>query len=390
MTMTSFPQGVFWPFPDRRWGFAAGGTLDATGEKAAAIGRVYWQGRAASKTIDTTGSSYIGILTGGTAVWDDAASTIEIGIQGVNTSGPVAQPDGSFSVKAAYTGATNTTPPLTDTNSFCKAVPTTGTVTLAHGDLISVVVDVTNRGGSDALSIAAMQLLGNAFFPVTNAFASAAWGATGVGNTPQVVFCASDGTLGFLDGAYPVGLHNDTSWTDATNPDERGLIFQVPFDCKVDALYLMMRSTDATSDFALSLYSTPEATPAIMNAGAATIAVDAAQAGATGAVNTGIWNLASEVSLTKNTDYCVAVKATNGTVRLGHVTLGDAAHRALWPAGTTVRSVNRNNGAGDFANSSTTLLYNVGVRISAVDDGAGTGSGGGLIRHPGMAGGING
>lgn len=383
MALVGIPQGLYYPF---RGGslFLVGNsaTLDATGEKWAGIGRVYWDARpGSSKTIDTTGSSSISVQVGATT-FNNASSTLDIGIQGVATgSGPTAEPDGSYVVKATVTTAAPGSPAITVDNGFFTAVPTTGTVTLTHGDLIAVVLDFTNRAGADSVVVPSLSGTygggSGPTFPITNANASSAWGATGAGSHPMVAFTASDGTVGTLDGVIPIGHMANITWSDSDNPDERGLIFQVPFDCKVDAFTAFMRTVDATSDFTLSLYSTPESGATVMNAGAATVAVLAEQTGAAASDRIGVWNLASEVSLSKNTDYCVAMKATGaGNIRFTGCTLGTAALRALFPGGTTVRSVTRNGGSGDFASSSTTLMFPLGVRISAVDDGTGSGSGG--------------
>ena len=373
MAYTSLPTGLLWPY-NRIPLFAAGTTttLDLSAKKLACVGRVHWNGRPTSaKTIDTSGSSKIGFQLSGNPVFDNAGSSIDIGIQGVNTSGPIAQPDGSFTVKAVVTTAADATPPLTTNSSpWCEVVPTTGTASLAHGDLIAVVFDFTTRAGSDSLVFASAAAPGGAFFPVNNAFASAAWGAAGSNSTPIVTLTASDGTIGTLDGGFYHGISGNTTWTDSTNPDEIGMIFQIPFTCKVDAFIAGMRNVDATSDFTLSLYSGAESSPSSL----ASVAVDAAQTGLAATDLVGIWNLATEITLTANTDYCVAAKATGaGNIRMLNHTLGNAAYRAFQPGGTTMRSVNRNNGTGAFANSSTVLMYPLGVRISQIETGGAAG-----------------
>lgn len=380
MTLVAFPGGMLWPWV-RNLGStnSTSATMDAATEKAAHIGRLYIAGRpAGTKTLDTSGSSKIGFLCGTPITFANGTTSIDIGIQGVNTSGPVAQPDGSFSVKSVVTTVANTTPGIA-ANTWCEAVPTTGTVSLSHGDLISVVWDMTARGGADSVLIATnvAQTGATDIFPTTNAFASSAWGAAGVGVSPNVVITFSDGTLGFIDGSAGVGLSANVTWTDATNPDEQGMIFQVPFDCKVDALTTIMRTVDGTSDFIISLYEAAETAAAVMNAGAATVTVDGAQIGTTAQDRFAVFNLASEVSLSKNTDYCVAIKASGaGNLRMTKMTLGNATHRAFFPGTTNLRNVTRNGGSGNFASSSTTIMFTMGVRISQVDDGTGAGSGG--------------
>jgi hypothetical protein len=174
-----------------------------------------------------------------------------------------------------------------------------------------------------------------------------------------------------------MGLSAALTWDDTTNPDEQGMIFQVPFDCKVDAIGMMLRTTDANSDGTMDLFSGAESSP--VSVLSAAITFDAAQLGPTANERWVEFNLPAEVSLTRNTDYCLAVRATHATsdIRTNKTTLGNAAYRAFMPAGTTMRNVTRNGGSGAFAGSSTTIMLPMGVRISSVDDGTGTGTGGG-------------
>lgn len=384
MTQVSIPAGFYWPWTRPAAHNSAGnGVIDLTGEKWALIGRVFWNGRpAGAKTIDTSGSSKIGIQLGA-AVFDNASSIVDIGIQGVGTAGPSATPDGIFSVKAVVTTAADTVPALTTGSVMNFATPTTGTVSLTHGDLIAVVIDFVNRAGSDSLSFPITNVdAGGAnpiHFPISNAFVGSVWNATGVGwRAEGVVLVASDGTLGTLDGILlPMGALTTVVFADASNPDEYGMIFQVPWDCKIDALWASILTAGATSDFTMDLFSGAETTPVSLLA--APIAVDAAQLGGISVIRPAEWNLPAEVSLTRGVDYCVSVKATGaGNISLSLRTLSDAGHRVFSPAGTTVRRVTRNGGSGAFGSSSTVIMIPIGVRISSFDNGAGSGGGGGL------------
>jgi hypothetical protein len=373
VAITPIATGLTWPF---NWlanvlVTPSVATLDASGEKMAMIGRMYWDGRATSKTIDTTGSSKIEWRGGSTAVFDNAGSSLEVGIQGVNTSGPIAQPNGSFGAKAVITTAADASPTLTTINAWHTITPTTGTSTIAHGDLIAVVWDFVTRAGSDAIIVSPANSNTNLTqLPTTNAFAAAAWGATGSGQIPNCLLRASDGTYGWIDGGQFFGWFTNTTWNDGTNPDEQGVIFQVPFDCKVDALFCSMRTASNASDFTISLSSNAESARTTL----ASVTVDGAQLAATGTERSAIFNLASEVTLSANVDYCVSVKATNtGDIRFVVANLGNAEARRAFPGSTTIRGVTANN-SGNFSGSSSVNFPMAGVRISGIE----TGSGGGV------------
>lgn len=373
MAYTALSTSVPWPLPDKPFPLTGGTTmvLDATGEKAAMIGYLHINGRpGTTKTIDTTGSSSIGWQGGATAVFDNGSSTLDIGIQGVTTGGPTAVPDGTYTVKATATTGADATPTLTTTNSWHQITPTTGTATLTEGDLIAVVLDFTNRAGSDAINVAT-NIVSTTIMPVCNAYVSSAWGGAGVGSSPQCVITFNDGTIGTIDGTLWYGTATALIWNDSSNPDEYGMIFRVPFACKVDALWASVRTVDGTSDFTLTLSSSAESTRNTL----ASVAVDAAKIGPAAAEARFSARLATEVALEANTDYCISIKATGaGNVRFNYMTLGNAAHRVFFPGGTTMRGVTANNGS-DFGSSSTTTVYPLGVRISQID----TGSAGGLL-----------
>lgn len=389
MSLIALPSGLFWPFPKAMpFGSGTNILLDASGEKGAFIGRLHIDGRpGTSKTLSTSGSSKIGFSVG-TDVFANASSEFRVGIQGVNTSGPVAQPNGTWGAYAAITTAANSSPVLSSDDQWIEAVPTSGSSTLSEGDLIAVVFDFVTRAGSDSINIATGIAGHPAILPTTNAYVGTpAWqtsAASGAGQFPNVVITFSDGTLGTIDGIYTLGTAAALTWNSSSTPDERGMIFQVPFDCKIDALWCHLRTVDATSDCTLKLSSSPTSgrTPL------ASVSLDAAQLGAAATDGIAVARLASEVALSANTDYCVSLLATGaGNIRFTGQTLGAATHRCFFPGGTTLQSATAKSGA-DFASASSTLMFPIGVRLSQVQ--GNSAPGGGLLTHPGMAGGMRG
>jgi hypothetical protein len=365
-------NGLNWPWGRNinPWISSVTATLDAATEKFAMIGYLSINGHpGASKTLDTSGSSKISWQGGTTAVFDDVTSSLDVGIQGVNTSGPPAQPDGSYTVKAVVTTAADASPTLTTASAWHSVTPTTGTATLTEGDLIAIVWDLTARGGSDSISVGRSLpgIITNV--PSTNAYAAAAWGATGVIGTPSATITFSDGTLGWIDGSQLFGLSSAQTFADATNPDERGMVFRVPFDCKVDAFVVCMNTAGATGDFTLYL-SSGVSSGASTRSTITSVAVDGATFGV--ATNNGhvTIRMPTEQTLTADTDYCVSLKATGaGNVGWNIVTLGSADNRVAFGSnGTTLYGVTA-NGGGEFAAGSSTVMYPIAVRISSVSTG---------------------
>lgn len=362
-------SGMVWPTKPAAWAVLASTTLDAANESVALIGRVRWAD-GGSHTIDTSGSSKIYLHTGATAVFDDAAAVMDIGIQDVDVAtGQPVRPDGTFDVKAAVSTGADTSPALTTTNSLVAATPTTGTKTMAHGDLVAVVAKLVTVGASPASNVTfARSAIGDfsgssAGFPSTVALTTGSWVSNGASQLIALLV-ASDGTYGTIEGNGMIGQTTTATFNDSSGTDEYGNIFQVPFDIAASGIVFNGGLAGATSDFQYDLYSTPLGTPASMLGGA--VAVPAESAGS-GSSDTGFsYMFPSAISLTKDTDYCVAIKATGaGNVTLYGQTLPAAAARSLLPGGTTTFGASRNNGSGAFSTSST-IIRAIGIRVGDI------------------------
>lgn len=384
----SFDRGFWWPF-SQPGGFSSNsGIIDATGEIVACIGRIAIAGKATNKTLDTTGSSSIKFALSSNPVFDNASSVFTIGIQGVNkTTGFPVRPDGAWGARAVVTTAANTTPTLTTTSTFHTIVPTAGSTTLSHGDEIAFVCEMTTKAGTDSLAVSQAGFGGvSTNYPACVTNVSGSWAVLGVGNGGtcfEITF--SDGTIGTIDfttAGYVIAVA--VNWNDTTNPDEHGLIFQVPFACKIDALCIPLRVADATADFQIDLTSTPNGTPASLISGPIAIAAENVSVANTDSCI--IHTLASEVSLSANTDYCISVKATGTTnIRFSQLGMISAGGRIfVGSAGTTMGATTRNGGSGAYAAKTTTAINPFSVRISEIT------TGGGLLTHPGMTGGMRG
>lgn len=376
MALVTIPNGFMWPYGAAWTRFATGtnATLDATGEKCAAIGYLYLQsGPGTSKTLSAAGGGNIQFRTNN-VTFANGGTTLDIGLQDVTTSGvSVPQPDGTFDVKVTLTGGGGGI--STTAWNTVSMTGGSGTKTLNHGDMFAIVWDMTARAGADSVQItpgtASLQgwVTGLPGFVVNT---GGTWSAPASGN-PNMIIVFDDGTVGWIDFGYPISVNVNDAFADATNPDERGMIFQVPFACTVEALWAFASVGNAAADFTLSLYSDPTGTPSAM-ASAAVLAEQIVFNGS-GLVSV---PLATAQSLSANTDYCMALRATGASnVTLIGETLGNEAHRVFWPAGTTMKKATRNNGSGAFtAENPAVTLYNMGVRVRQIHDGAG-GSGGG-------------
>jgi hypothetical protein len=165
-----------------------------------------------------------------------------------------------------------------------------------------------------------------------------------------------------------------------TNSAARGVRFQVPFTCRCVGIRYWANA--ATGDFDLALYNDAGTE---LSSSATSVDGDVPAAAATGCINAFFDN---PVTLSPGTAYRAAIipsTATNQIIQLH--TLGSADLRSAMLGGLNYTYAVRTSGVWDDTN--TTVVPFMDILIDQLDDGVSAG-GGGLLRHPGMSGGLNG
>ena len=346
--------------------------LNAAGHKAAFVGRLVIDGRATNKTLSAAGGGSI-VHRIHSLTWADGSTALSVGLQGVDlTTGNPVRPSGSFDVSRSLVPGVDAL--STGMNSI-SMTGGSGSKTLSHGDWVAIVFDMTARAGSDAVAIGVVQYGAvNTSPPLLN---TGSW--SGISNMYALVgIIFDDGTRAVLDGSMPLLVSQTAeNFSDATNPDERGMSFEVPWDCKIDAIHGMFAGTAAAGDFELQIYQDPFGTPTSILPGGTALAVNAEMLRSYVAQRS-IWPLVGEIALTRNTRYAVTMKAlgaSNSTIGLA-CTLENAAWKKFWFGGENASKVTRNNGSGAFTET-TDVIYQMSVRISGFVDTDGGGGGGG-------------
>ncbi len=328
------------------------GTIDAATEKFAAVGNLWLPAGATSKTISSAGGRVCWNLP--TVTFANGATSVTAGIQDLSAD----LPDGSFDVSGTFVGGGGGI-----AAGWNRLAMDTGSKTISAGALIAIVLDMTARGGADSINgghftlAPSQQRVG--FFVGSWTYQTTI--------APNVGIEFDDGTVGCLWGLPPFLSTSQEIFNDSTNPDERGVLFQLDNDCKSDGAWLQLTQVTA-ADGTLTLYSDPLGTPAAV----ATAAIEGVRGLSTPGNAFVPWDGGAEVSLTKTTTYALALKATSANdLRLQHYTLGNENMRPLLQGGTTVRKGTRNNGAGAFAEESPAITrYRMGIRQSQLPDGA--------------------
>src|SRR3990172_6971786 len=360
------------------YGQASSGTLDAAGEKIVFIGRVYLEGGPGSKTISSAGGK-IDWRTA-TITWATPGSTLRVGIADVDlTNGPPGRDDGTFDV---YKDLVQGTDSLAS-NTWTSTAMATGTKTIAHGDLIAIVFELTVTLGVDSVTVTKVNNNSVAYMlPFVSTFLGGVW-ASGAGS-PCAVITFDDATLGSLDCSLAQKTTTNTSFDVNSAADEVCCIFEVPGPVTVDALWARAGEDAAGGDFEIILYSDPLGTPTVIE----TITIDADTIQATGSSDFIFCPLTVLRTLSKDTKYAVAVRPTTANnVNIQVITFDVEAFKKCWPGGIKTQKGTRADQTGAFT-ASTTEIALAGVRIRSIDDGAG--GAGGLLVHPGMAGGMRG
>lgn len=344
--------------------------IDLTGEKLAIVGEIMWDNGAATKTMST--SSKIHIRTGA-ITFADASTTMRVGLQGLLGAGSGAvraTPDGSWSV---YTDLIGNGGLLTSSDdNIAKSIAlTAGTKDVSQGELVAIVFDMTARAGSDSFGFSGLTGFGYTTTRPGNAqYIGSAWTYFGgTAHLANVLLESDDGTFGLLRGATYISGTGVNAFQASSTPDEYGLVFQVPFRCKIDSVtFSGGPNGSAAADCEVCIYSTPSSTP-----------VELANYTLLGEHGSGYIDdrpttiqLTEELELQPKTDYCVSIKAT-GTANfdVGYVKLANAAHRPVLGL-ANCRLGTRSNATGAFSETTTTIPL-IAVGISALDDGNGAG-----------------
>lgn len=352
-------------------------TLDATNEAVIAIGQVFIVGGAA-KTLDTSGASSIGWRTG--AVTNASASTVmSIGIAAVDTSnGPPGRAVNvadvvTFDVSAVLTGSGVVT-----ANAWQTTVPTTGTKSIANGDFVAFVVQMTTRGGVDSVVVSHAQSSVTIHRPTVTTFLGGSYAASTA--TPTAIITFSDGTLGYFWASDVASTYSDRTWNSGSATKEYGQLYQPPFPTKAYGLYGWLTPS---ADCDIVLYSDPLGGSPVPEK---TISIDANTVAA--ATSRTFWLMFdAPYTMTAGQIVGAVFKPGGSNVTARYKTLASATHRIVDNGGVNSYGISRASGAFADANSGLDHYY-IGLILGAYDNGVG--GAGGLFPSKPMAGNFQG
>jgi hypothetical protein len=320
-------------------------TLNAAGETQHTVGYIRLQNPyGGSKTISAAG--------GGRIVWDtssvtfaNAGTTFKVGIQDVSTATSPAQGDGTFDVEASFTGGGGGV----TANTTQTSVMTTGTKTIAHGNLIAITFAMTARGGTDSIAVEnthpGVYSNGANLPAVTN---NTGGSYTKLANAiPNCYIIFDDGTIGWFLGCpfiqvQPTGLPINSGTATA---DEYGNIINSPTTFLALGMEAELTINNTSADFEMLLYSDPLGTPVVERI----ITIDATQVASTNVGWIGAM-FTTPFLIKANTLYCISVRPTTvNNVQVYYLGSNNSTGASLGVSGSQHYACRRLNNAGAFS-----------------------------------------
>lgn len=349
-------------------------TLDAQDEEVHFIGHLELPPGTASATFDTNTTIQ---FQAGTVTWN-TGTTVRIGVQDVDaTTGAPGRGDGNWDCYKDMVAGTDTI--STGWNTITMA---SGSKSVNQGDLIAICIKVTVKG-AETLSLP-VTYGGAGGFTAGRPLTVSSIGSGFVARAALVIVAINfNGIYATLQGALPYTSRTATTFNNTSTPDERGNFITFPFACKVRGFVMRIVYSASSTTFDVVMYSDPSGTPAAMSGGTVTVDTDTLYSTSGGDL---IIMLPAGVEVAANTKIAVVLKP-NGATSIGYtyIDFPSTSVAALFPGGQNVTYAYRTDGSGAFSETTTrkAILYPL---ISDID----FPSGGGLITHPGMAGGCRG
>lgn len=343
-------------------------TIDATGEKVAQCGQVWFPARSGTKSITRIWIRFSTVVKAG-------GSGLEVSLQDMSlTTGPPGQPDGT---KDQTVNITNGDSAFTS-NSMLRTGTLSANRTVAGGDLLCVVTefDSSGRQGADSVQISHQgQAAATYVTPYSQVTQDTGGGWTHVTRYPIVVLEMTDGSFGTLGyKGFPFSaVQGHTYNVNTSGADEYALAFTPEFPQKVDGAWAIVFPA-ASADFEIVLYSGTTVMAAAT--------VDANNFIATAAARLIEVTFGEELTLSPSTTYYLSIRpTTTNNVTAYSEDVADSAHFTLVSGGTGYTYSTRLD-QGAWETPTTTRRLVAGVRVSSLDDGQGAGGGGGVSGGP--------
>lgn len=223
----------------------------AANQYSHALGSIYIPS-GGSKTLSAAGGGAIYLYTGG-CTFLNGASSFRVG---ASTPGLYNAWDGStFDVYGEITPATHPSPGI---NNKALEIPmTSGSKTIANGDILSVVFGQPTHGGTDIVRIHASYSNYITELPTVR-------DGTGTGSgdrIPIVVIRFDDGTYGTFYGGF-IAPFNAVALDTADNPNEYAMLYTPASDLTISGFFFYLAGNNLISElYEFNIYQNPTTSP---------------------------------------------------------------------------------------------------------------------------------
>lgn len=374
MTLQTWPgNGVQWPNLSDALGMSPQYVtmlIDATGEKAAVVGRVKWADRG------THDVRSVGWRAG--AIVSAGGSGIVTSLQDVHTTtGNPPRPD---ETQDQTIGALLSALAANAWNTQTFSADRAG---VAHNDLLAVVweYDGSGRLGADSLQVSSLFAGGassRSMLGALNVLLTASWALQS--SFPTLVLIGADGAIGTLGFGAPWSLVNTHTFNNSSTPDERANQFVLATPATIEGVTLPIGVVDA-ADVSVILYTGTTATE--------TIAFDEDSGPFDGTSVNRMHHFAFNTprDLLAGTTYRIGVQPnTANDITIFSFDVAAASYLALF-GGEDMHYWDRVD-AGAWDNETLTRCLAMKLHFSKTGDDTGGGGGGGGLLRANMSGGL--
>jgi hypothetical protein len=238
--------------------------------------------------------------------------------------------------------------------------------TVVHGDYLSCVVDFTNFVAGDSVTgvvgaNCGVTVVNNSYICDGNSGAYAKVSSS----FPIFALKYDDGTYAKIPGlVLPIVSITNQAFNNTSTPDERGLRFQVEFDCKISGFWMQI-SANQPADAVL--YDNASSV-------LATVVIDPEVRQGVSAITKSWFYFSSAISLTANTTYRLVLKPT--TVNSVTLQQFNATSNAILEAtdGGIEWYLTSRTDAGAWTDTTTSQPF-IGIILSELDVSSGGGGG---------------
>ena len=338
-------------------------TLNATGETCVFAGSVILENPfGGSKTISSAGGGKI-VWRSGTTTFANGSTTFDIGLQDISTASSPTQGDGVFDVKASFTGGGGG---ITSAAVQTSAM-TSGSKTIAHGDMVAMVFSMVAAGGADSVIVTVNQ--NNAGLSMANGFPAVTDNTGGsyarvTPALPNAYIIFDDNTIGWFYGSWfdSASRTNSTYNSGTGTADEYGNFIQYPFTFQALGLHFAGQVSGNSADAELLLYSDPLGTPSVQR----TITLDATQWPVTATALSSSFLFSTPITLKANTPYGISLRPTTANnVSLAYRDVDNTTGGKAGDVGTNNYAIRRLDNTGAFSdfNGGTAKTRQMGIAI---------------------------